>query len=66
MNGAAPVLIAGEIGRHIYHPKGVDAALRDEIMRSKSPSDWYASLDWLCRQSPWLVPTPRSKRLAHV
>ncbi len=36
-----------EIGDHIYHPAGAHAALRDKIMRSKSPRDWYDTLGWL-------------------
>lgn len=36
-----------EIGDHIYHPAGAHAALRDLIMRDKSPQDWYDQLSWL-------------------
>ncbi|WP_425044969.1 3-hydroxybenzoate 6-monooxygenase [Primorskyibacter sp. S87] len=36
-----------EIGNHIYHPEGAHAALRNQIMRSKSPQDWYEALGWL-------------------
>jgi len=36
-----------EIGEHIYHPKGAHAALRDQVMRAKSPQDWYDELAWL-------------------
>ena len=35
------------IGDHIYHPDGAHALLRNEIMRSKSPQDWYDTLGWL-------------------
>ena len=30
-----------EIGQHVYHPGGAHAALRNAVMRSKSPDDWY-------------------------
>ncbi|WP_121068326.1 3-hydroxybenzoate 6-monooxygenase [Chachezhania antarctica] len=36
-----------EIGQHIYHPDHAHAALRNEIMRAKTPQDWYDDLDWL-------------------
>jgi len=36
-----------EIGTHIYHPAGAHAALRDEIMRAKTPDDWCDELAWL-------------------
>ena len=36
-----------EIGQHIYHPNSAHAALRNEIMRAKTPQDWYDALDWL-------------------
>lgn len=36
-----------EIGQHIYHPQGAHAALRNEIMGSKSAEEWYRSLDWI-------------------
>lgn len=35
------------IGEHIYHPSGVHASLRNAIMRSKTPEDYYNSLQWL-------------------
>lgn len=35
------------IGEHIYHPAGAHAALRSQIMRAKSPQDWYDTLAWL-------------------
>ncbi|WP_334174784.1 3-hydroxybenzoate 6-monooxygenase [Pseudoxanthobacter sp.] len=35
------------IGENIYHPAGAHAALRNAIMRSRSPEDWYDSVDWL-------------------
>ena len=39
-----------EIGDHIYHPAGAHAALRNMIMRAKSPGDWYETLGWLYRE----------------
>ncbi|MEM0948494.1 MAG: 3-hydroxybenzoate 6-monooxygenase [Pseudomonadota bacterium] len=36
-----------EIGHHVYHPGGAHAALRDSVMRAKSPNDWYDTLGWL-------------------
>ncbi|WP_319520472.1 3-hydroxybenzoate 6-monooxygenase [uncultured Martelella sp.] len=36
-----------EIGQHIYHPGGAHAALRNTIMRAKSPTDWYDTVAWL-------------------
>lgn len=35
------------IGDHIYHPDGGHAALRNAIMRSMSPTDYYDNLQWL-------------------
>lgn len=36
-----------EIGRHIYHPAGAHAALRNAVMSARTPQDWYAQVDWL-------------------
>ncbi len=36
-----------EIGDHVYHPDGVHADLRNQVMRAKSPGDWYDILEWL-------------------
>jgi salicylate hydroxylase len=36
-----------EIGDHIYHPSGAHAALRNAIMRAKTPDDWYDTLAWI-------------------
>ena len=36
-----------EIGQHVYHPAGAHADLRNAVMRSKSPDDWYDIVDWL-------------------
>ncbi len=35
------------IGEHIYHPAGAHALLRNAIMRSKTPRDYYDDLAWL-------------------
>ncbi|MEM9524249.1 MAG: 3-hydroxybenzoate 6-monooxygenase [Pseudomonadota bacterium] len=36
-----------EIGRHVYHPDGAHAALRNALMQAKIPDDWYDQIDWL-------------------
>ncbi len=36
-----------EIGSHIYHPSEAHAALRNAIMRAKTPEDWYDDIEWL-------------------
>lgn len=36
-----------EIGQHVYHPGGAHAALRNAVMRSKSPDNWYDIVSWL-------------------
>ena len=36
-----------EIGKHIYHPVGAHALLRNQIMKSKSQNDWYDNIEWL-------------------
>ena len=36
-----------EVGRHIYHPDGAHADLRNTLMRAKAAPDWYDSLHWL-------------------
>lgn len=35
------------VGDHIYHPDGGHAALRNAIMRSMTPADYYDALNWL-------------------
>ena len=35
------------IGENIYHPAGAHAQLRNAIMRTKSPQDWYDALSWI-------------------
>ncbi len=39
------------IGDHIYHPAGAQAAVRNEIMRSMTPRDWYDQLTWIYRSN---------------
>lgn len=36
-----------EIGQHVYHPAGAHADLRNAVMRSKSPADWFEAVGWL-------------------
>lgn len=36
-----------EIGQHVYHPAGAHADLRNAVMRSKSPEDWFEAVGWL-------------------
>ncbi|MCB1339727.1 MAG: 3-hydroxybenzoate 6-monooxygenase [Pseudooceanicola sp.] len=36
-----------EIGQHVYHPAGAHAALRNAVMSSRSPDQWYDQIDWL-------------------
>ena len=35
------------IGEYIYHPDDAKAAVRNHVMRSMTPDDWYRQLDWL-------------------
>ena len=35
------------IGDYIYHPAGAKAAVRNHMMSSMSPKDWFNTLDWL-------------------
>jgi 2-polyprenyl-6-methoxyphenol hydroxylase-like FAD-dependent oxidoreductase len=35
------------LGEHVYHPAGAHAALRNAIMRGKSQTNWYDTLQWL-------------------
>lgn len=35
------------VGDHIYHPDGAEAHLRNAIMASLSPGQWYDRLSWL-------------------
>lgn len=36
-----------EIGKHVYHPSGAHAALRNQVMKSRGPEEWYDQIDWL-------------------
>ena len=38
---------ARAIGEHVYHPAGVHAAVRNEIMQSMTTEDYYNRLEWL-------------------
>jgi len=40
-------LMSRAMGDHIYHPAGVHAALRNQIMRAKSEDDWQDTVAWL-------------------
>ena len=35
------------IGDHIYHPAGAHADLRNQMMRARTPDDWFNSIEWL-------------------
>lgn len=35
------------IGDYIYHPSGAAAKVRDHVMGSKTPGQWYDDLEWL-------------------
>jgi salicylate hydroxylase len=35
------------IGEFIYHPDDAQAAVRNAVMKAKSPEDWCHELDWL-------------------
>ncbi|NAZ36664.1 3-hydroxybenzoate 6-monooxygenase [Rubellimicrobium sp. CFH 75288] len=35
------------IGEYIYHPDDAKAAVRNHVMRSMTPDDWYRQLRWL-------------------
>ena len=37
------------IGEYVYHPDGANAAVRDAVMKAKTPEQWYDTLDWLYR-----------------
>jgi 3-hydroxybenzoate 6-monooxygenase len=44
-------LQARELGKHVYHPAGVHALLRDRLMRDLSGERLFASLEWLYGKS---------------
>lgn len=35
------------IGENIYHPSGAHALLRNTIMKSRTPEQWYDSVQWI-------------------
>ena len=35
------------VGEHIFHPDGVHAQVRNEIMRARSTKDWHDTLAWV-------------------
>lgn len=38
-----------ELAKHVYHPAGAHAALRDQMLRSLGNEGFYQSIDWLYR-----------------
>ena len=40
-------MMSRAIGEYIYHPAGAMAAVRDAVMRAKTPQDWYDTLAWI-------------------
>jgi 2-polyprenyl-6-methoxyphenol hydroxylase-like FAD-dependent oxidoreductase len=36
-----------EIGQHIYHASGAHAELRNMVMSSRQPDEWYDQVEWL-------------------
>ena len=47
MRTARVQLQSREVGRHIYHPEGAHAAVRNVVMGAKSADEWYDALSWL-------------------
>jgi salicylate hydroxylase len=41
------VLSSRAIGQYFYHPEGVERLVRNQILGSKKPEDFYRSLDWI-------------------
>ena len=41
------VLGARLMGSKVYHPAGVEAQVRNQMLGSKSPEQFYDMLDWL-------------------
>jgi len=39
-----------ELAKHVYHPAGAHAALRDQMLRSLGNEGFYQSIDWLYRK----------------
>ena len=44
---ARVVLQSRQVGEHIYHPDGVHAAVRNQIMGAKSTEEWFDVMGWL-------------------
>ena len=40
-------LMSREVGRHVYHPAGAHALLRNAVMSAKTDAEWYDTLAWL-------------------
>ena len=40
-------LMSRAMGDHVYHPAGLHASLRNELMSRKSQAQWLETLDWL-------------------
>jgi 3-hydroxybenzoate 6-monooxygenase len=47
LRNARVQLQSREIGDHIYHPSGAHAQLRKAMLRAKTPSEFYDTVDWL-------------------
>lgn len=47
LRAARVQLQSREVGQHVYHPDEAHAALRNAVMSSKSPDDWYDAVAWL-------------------
>lgn len=60
-------LQAREVGNHIYHPDGAHAALRNQIMQAKTPSQWYDVVDWMYAAEDVVAATSAAHRsIAHA
>lgn len=57
-------LQARDVGNHIYHPAGAHAALRNQIMSAKTPSEWYDVVDWIYAADDVVAATKASRRSA--
>src|SRR4051794_16358217 len=59
---ARVVLMAREMGR-IYHARGVERLVRNDLWRGRAPGRWYDAVEWLYgwRVDPaWTTPAPAS------
>jgi salicylate hydroxylase len=54
------------VGENIYHPDGAHARLRNSIMRSKSPEDWYQTISWVYGGKVFGAAVPRAPDKAPV